>query len=365
MRYKLGDLVELVTETNSELKYGLDDIVGVTLEKQMIPTIANLTQTDLDSFIVVRPKDFVYNPRTHGKKIGLGFNTTDRCFISTWNNNTFRVKPSMSNVIIPDYLYMHFLRERWDKEACFNAWGSSTVVLLWSSFCNMAINVPSIDEQRKTVHAYQVINNRISLLQAINENLGEYLDCIYCKLIQDVEETVPLSSICSYVTDKAKFSELENPIYLSTENLLPDKQGVASFGETLNDERVTVFHRSDVLVSNIRPYFKKMWFATCGGGCNSDVLCFRAADQQYSYILKSVLYQDSFYDYVMSGSKGTKMPRGDKNHIMQYPVPKLVPDMLERFNNLAHSIEQTQAQNRDEIAALLRLQDLFLKLLSR
>ena len=171
MRYKLGELVELVTETNSELKYGLEDIVGVTLEKQMIPTIANLTQTDLDSFIVVHPKDFVYNPRTHGKKIGLGFNTTDRCFISTWNNNTFRVKPSMSNVIIPEYLYMYFLRERWDKEACFNAWGSSTVVLLWNSFCNMAINVPSFDEQKKIVHAYQVITNRVSLLNKISDNL--------------------------------------------------------------------------------------------------------------------------------------------------------------------------------------------------
>lgn len=184
MRYKLGDLVELVTETNSELKYGLDDIVGVTLEKQMIPTIANLTQTDLDSFIIVHPKDFVYNPRTHGKKIGLGFNTTDRCFISTWNNNTFRVKPSMANVIIPEYLYMHFLRERWDKEACFNAWGSSTVVLLWSSFCNMTINVPSVDEQRKIVHDFQVVINRIELLNKINETLYNISYTLYRQLIE-------------------------------------------------------------------------------------------------------------------------------------------------------------------------------------
>lgn len=179
MRYKMGDLVELVTETNSELRYGLKDIVGVTLEKQMIPTIANLTQTDLDDFIIVHPKDFVYNPRTHGKKIGLGFNTTDRCFISTWNNNTFRVKPKMADVILPEYLYLHFLRERWDKEACFNAWGSSTVVLLWSSFCDMTINVPPIDVQRKIVNNYQVITSRITLLQKINENLEEQVLSIY------------------------------------------------------------------------------------------------------------------------------------------------------------------------------------------
>ena len=179
----MGDLVEQVTEVNSDLKYGLNDIVGVTLEKQMIPTIANLTQTNLDNFIIVHPKDFVYNPRTHGKKIGLGFNTTDRCFISTWNNNTFRVKPEMSDVIMPEYLYMYFLREKWDKEACFNAWGSSTVVLLWSSFCDMKINVPSLPEQRKIVHDYKVITDRIELLRKMNEKLDAIAYTCYKELL--------------------------------------------------------------------------------------------------------------------------------------------------------------------------------------
>ena len=183
MRYRMGDLVEQVTEVNSDLKYGLNDIVGVTLEKQMIPTIANLTQTNLDNFIIVHPKDFVYNPRTHGKKIGLGFNTTDRCFISTWNNNTFRVKPEMSDVIMPEYLYMYFLREKWDKEACFNAWGSSTVVLLWSSFCDMKINVPSLPEQRKIVHDYQVITDRIELLRKMNETLDAIAYTCYKEML--------------------------------------------------------------------------------------------------------------------------------------------------------------------------------------
>lgn len=69
MDYKLGELLELVTEKNSSLDYGLEDIVGVTIEKEMIPTIANLKETALDKFNIVRPHDFVYNPRTHGKKL--------------------------------------------------------------------------------------------------------------------------------------------------------------------------------------------------------------------------------------------------------------------------------------------------------
>lgn len=68
MEYKLGELVEQVTETNSELNFGLNDIVGVTIDKKIIPTIANLKETDLKKFVIVSPNDFIYNPRTHGKK---------------------------------------------------------------------------------------------------------------------------------------------------------------------------------------------------------------------------------------------------------------------------------------------------------
>lgn len=67
-KYKLGTLIELVTETNNNLQYGLNDAVGMTITKEIIPTKANLNGTDLSNFIVVRPRDFIFNPRTHGKK---------------------------------------------------------------------------------------------------------------------------------------------------------------------------------------------------------------------------------------------------------------------------------------------------------
>ena len=121
------------------------------------------------------------------------------------------------------------------------------------------------------------------------------------------------------------------PHHVSTENILPDKQGVASFGTTDSSERVTYFQAEDVLVSNIRPYFKKMWFATTSGGCNADVLCFIALDKKYAYLLKSIMFQDGFFDYVMSGAKGTEMPRGDKTHIMLYPIPRFSETQLLKF----------------------------------
>lgn len=171
MVYKLGELLELVTENNSELKYGIDDIIGVTIEKQIIPTIANLKQTDLSKFIIVKPNDFIYNPRTHGKKIGLGYNKSKEIYIATWNNNVFRVKEDMKDIVMSDYLYLFFCKETWDKEACFNSWGSSTVVLLWENFCNMEINLPDIMEQKKIIKQYYNISKQKDLIQQQNDIL--------------------------------------------------------------------------------------------------------------------------------------------------------------------------------------------------
>ena len=191
------------------------------------------------------------------------------------------------------------------------------------------------------------------------------MNCIYVELAKSVQETVPLSEVCGYVTDKSAFSEIETAVYISTENILPDKQGVSSYGSTSASERVIHFREEDVLVSNIRPYFKKMWFATTEGGCNADVLCFRASDKKYSYLLKSILFQDGFFDYVMSGAKGTKMPRGDKNHIMQYPIPCFSDQQFQKFNALASSVEQNQALNRQEMASLETSKGMLLTTLSR
>ena len=200
---------------------------------------------------------------------------------------------------------------------------------------------------------------------SLNDNLAEYLDCNYVDLAQKTQSSTFLSEICSYVTDKMPFSDIGSSIYLSTENILPNKQGVSSFGTTKLSDRLTHFQAEDVLVSNIRPYFKKMWFATSEGGCNADVLCFRASDKRYTYILKSIMYQDGFFDYIMSGAKGTKMPRGDKKHIMQYQIPCFSNERLKKFNALASSIEKKQALNRKEIVTLENSKEMLLATLSR
>ena len=169
--YKFSELIEEVNEYNTELQYGLNDIVGVTIEKGLMPTIANLTQTPLDKFYLVEPNTFVYNPRTHGVRIGMGYNQTNITFITSWNNFAFKVKPSVLNILNPDYLWLYFNRSEWDRETNFKAWGSSTIVFSWDIFMEMTIKLPPRSFQDTVVRQYRVINDRIELKERINDNL--------------------------------------------------------------------------------------------------------------------------------------------------------------------------------------------------
>lgn len=153
-RYKLGDLIEQVLETNSELRYGVDDAMGMTITKEIIPTKADLNGTDLSNFLIVKPGEFIYNPRTHGKHIGFGYNNTNKSFIISWNNIAFRIKSSMKETVLGDYLFLHFKRDEWDREACYQSWGTSTEVFTWEALCEMKVELPSLPIQQKYVDVY-------------------------------------------------------------------------------------------------------------------------------------------------------------------------------------------------------------------
>lgn len=150
---RLGDYIEEVDERNTEGKYSLEDVRGMTITKEIIPTKADLKHSDLSNFKVVQPKEFIYNPRTHGKKIGLGFNLTSNPFIISWNNIAFRV--INTNTLVPEYLFMLFCRSEWDRNACFRSWGSSTEVFSWSALCETIIPLPPLEVQQELVATYE------------------------------------------------------------------------------------------------------------------------------------------------------------------------------------------------------------------
>ena len=156
-----------------------------------------------------------------------------------------------------------------------------------------------------------------------------------------------LSDICKYAKGKIKVSFLDDNTYISTENMLPNKCGITKAVSLPSQEQTQAFMKNDVLVSNIRPYFKKIWYATFDGGCSNDVLVFRAKDGVSSRFLHYVLADDTFFDYSMATSKGTKMPRGDKKAIMEYEVPELSYEDQCRIAGILEVIDEKIELNTD------------------
>ena len=129
-----------------------------------------------------------------------------------------------------------------------------------------------------------------------------------------------LKDICDYGKGRTEVSSLDNSTYISTENMLPNRAGITTATTLPTGEYTPSFEIDDTLVSNIRPYFKKIWKATFSGGCSADVLVFKAKENVSKEYLYYVLADDEFFKYSMATSKGTKMPRGDKTSILNYPV---------------------------------------------
>lgn len=174
-----------------------------------------------------------------------------------------------------------------------------------------------------------------------------------------------LSDICSYSRDKVAVSELNISTYFSTENMLSGKAGSTEATSLPTTPQTTACHKGDTLVSNIRPYFKKIVYCEDACGCSTDVLCFTPNQPQYSAYLFSTLYADKFFAFMVAGSKGTKMPRGDKQQIMTYPVILPSEKELVGFNAIASPFLEQIYSNRAENKRLSILRDTLLpKLMS-
>ena len=156
-----------------------------------------------------------------------------------------------------------------------------------------------------------------------------------------------LSEIAEFVTDKISSSSISLDSYVTTDSLLQNKRGREG-AQNLPPVPCALTHykQGDVLVANIRPYLKKVWYADSEGGCSSDVLVFRAKYGHCTSFLYTVLMQDSFFEYAMLGTKGSKMPRGDKDQIMRYELPTFSPTEEENIGNMMVDIMSKINVNR-------------------
>ena len=233
---------------------------------------------------------------------------------------------------------------------------------------NLELVVPELPEQKRIGEFLAAIDDKIALNAKINDNLADLLQTVYQERFGDtslVANQGSLYDICSYSRDKVVVSELNVSTYFSTENMLPGKAGSIEATSLPTTPQTTACHKGDTLVSNIRPYFKKIVYCEDACGCSADVLCFTPNQPKYSAYLFSTLYADKFFAFMVAGSKGTKMPRGDKQQIMTYPVVLPSEAALDEFNTIALPLIEQIYSNRAENKRLSLLRDALLpKLMS-
>lgn len=155
--YKLGELLVRNTETNAEAAFGIENVRGLLNTKEISGTKVNVTNRDLTKFLVVRQDGFVFNHRVHDK-LGLGYNTSEETYLFTNDYVAFYVKPELSGtVLLPDYLYMWYLRPEFDRYMLFKTYGSATLFFSWDNMCELEIQLPDISVQQKYVNVYNAM----------------------------------------------------------------------------------------------------------------------------------------------------------------------------------------------------------------
>ncbi|MBS6716133.1 MAG: restriction endonuclease subunit S [Bifidobacterium longum] len=225
---------------------------------------------------------------------------------------------------------------------------------------NLDIDLPSREMQDSIAQVLDSIQYKITLNNRLNDYLANLCETIASRYCNDRNSR--LRDICYQVADHVDYDNANQETYVSTESLMQNKGGRQLASSLPTTGKITRYKAGDTLISNIRPYFKKIWYAPFEGTCSGDVIVFRANDPSNAPYLHACLRQDSFFDYVMQGAKGTKMPRGDKKQMMEFKVASScsAEDLI-----LLDSVIKQRSDNNSEITKLQKLRDTLLpKLMS-
>lgn len=200
---KLGDYIRLVDERNTD--GSVTRLLGVSIEKKFIESIANTIGTDMSIYKIVRKGQFAYGPVTsrNGDKVSIALLEEEKCIISS-SYSVFEIVNMQE--LLPEYLNLWFKRPEFDRYARFHSHGSAREIFDWEEMCNVELPVPEIEEQRKIVEAYNTIERRIALKRKINDNLEATAQAVFqdqfasyygCDKLPEGYSIVSLDSLCT------------------------------------------------------------------------------------------------------------------------------------------------------------------------
>lgn len=221
--------------------------------------------------------------------------------------------------------------------------------IIRQNFANGEVSVP--DELMDYVEVYDLVD----LIDFKRTDFSKAIKTTPVLSYPQIQSKYPLEKlgvVSPYVSEKISYSSISPSSYVTTANMLQNRAGVISYDDVPEVGNVTKYQRGDILVSNIRPYLKKIWFADHDGGCSNDVLVFRNAKSSdyLSEYLYAILSSDIFFDYMMVGKTGLKMPRGDKKVIPNFLIPKAPREEVQRI-----IVKECQKQDNDYINASFRI----------
>ena len=342
----LGDFIRQVDVRNTDGKE--ENLLGVSVQKMFIPSIANTVGTDFTKYKVVKRGQFTYIPDTsrRGDKIGIALLTDyDEGLVSNIYT-VFEVKDE--NELLPEYLMIWFSRPEFDRYARFKSHGSVREIMDWDEMCKVELPVPSIDKQRSIVKAYQTITERIELKRRINYNLEAALAASHSKMFfsKDTSEHSKLGELMTFGNGKSRpKTDGTVPVY--------GGNGVLSYTDHHNIENA-------VLIGRVGAY--------CGSVYLEQGICWVSDNAIFA---KSKITKDEFFDYFLlkrlnlfNHHVGTGQQLLTQEILNNIEVPKPITEQIELFNRKAASVFETIFTNSREIIRLQELSDLLLSRLA-
>lgn len=246
---------------------------------------------------------------------------------------------SNSDRILPKFLYA-ILNSPSYRQIISDESSGNNIQNLSQSIGRIKVPVPPIDIQKQIIEEINKIDKSVSLSKEQIERVEIAIENLLSSIKSGDDS---LNAIAPFATKSIKYSDIETETYITTDNMLQNKLGILPFEGNANISSITEYKKDDILISNIRPYLKKIWFADKDGGCSKDVLVLRSADAS-KYLPKYIFYmlrRDVFFDYVMEGKKGIKMPRGNKEDIKKYKIP--IPH-IDKQKRIVVQIEAFEAE---------------------
>ena len=340
----IGELVERIDQRNTDGT--VTNLIGVSIDKKFINSVANVIGTDLTKYKVIEKYDFAVSLMqvSRDEKIPVACQKEYDKAIMSPAYPIFRVKDT--SVVLPEYLEMWFMRPEFDREASFIAVGGVRGSMPWEDFANMKLPVPSIEEQREIVNSYKTLTDRIALKKQINDNLEETLAAVFTETFSttNATERTKLSELMTFGNGKSRPKTNGNiPVY--------GGNGVLSYTDQYNIENA-------ILIGRVGAY--------CGSVYLEQGICWVSDNAIFA---KSKVSTDEFFDYFLlkrlnlfSHHVGTGQQLLTQEILNNIEVTKPDIDQIEVFNANAKTVFQTITANRKEI---IRLQELSTLLLSR